>query len=273
MGKHRLSGIVQVAVGAALFVAATEGQGFAFAPGIGMLGDGALGAAKISEGNSPKPVDRIYFNYSYFNGPGFGAVPNGVFREVIGFEKTFLDTNASIEVRLPFTQTVDPFATTFEIGDPSIFIKYALINDPTTGNVLSTGLGVTLPVTGGSVEIQPFVGGVWTPSPDSPFFIHGFTSALVPIEFPDGSFIVNDLGVGYVVPINGPIVTSIIPTVEIHFNTPVADIGDTEISVGIGATYDLEGPWSISAGAGVTARRGPFATYDNYADIGVNFSF
>jgi|EndMetStandDraft_5_1072996.scaffolds.fasta_scaffold88482_2 hypothetical protein len=270
MGEHRLSGIVEVAAGAALFAVATAGPGLAFGPGTGMHGDGALGGVKIAEDNSPKPIDRIYFNYSYFNGPAFGAVPNGLFREVVGFEKTFLDTNASIEVRLPFTQTVDPFGTTFDIGDPSIFFKYALINDPDTGNVLSTGLGVTVPVTGGSVEIQPFIGGIWSPSPDSPFFIHGFTSALVPIAFPDGSFIVNDLGVGYVIPINGPILTSIIPAIEIHINTPVANIADTDLSVGIGATYDLGGQWSISAGAGVTAGPTPF---DTYADIGLNFSF
>ena len=267
---QRLSHSLLAAAGAALFLAVPAGPGLAFGPGVGMLGDGALGGVKVADNNSPKPADRIYFNYSYFNGPAFGSVPNGVFREVIGFEKTVLDSNASIEVRLPFVQIVDPVGTTFDIGDPSIFIKYALINDAATGNVFSTGLGVTLPVTGGSIEVQPFVGGVWSPSAESPFFIHGFTSAVVPIEFPDGSYFVTDLGAGYVIPINGPVLTSIIPTIEIHTNTPVAHVGDTDLSIGIGASYDLDGRAEISAGVGVTVGPSPI---DTYADIGVNFSF
>ena len=57
---------------------------------------------KISEEQSPMPRDRVFFNYNYFNNARSDC-PN-VAGRVFGFEKTFLDGAASVELRLPFTK-------------------------------------------------------------------------------------------------------------------------------------------------------------------------
>jgi len=55
---------------------------------------------KIGEDNNPLPRDRVFFTYDYFNSvPLNGEV--GVHNFVLGFEKTFCDQMASIEVRVP----------------------------------------------------------------------------------------------------------------------------------------------------------------------------
>ena len=42
--------------------------------------------------------------YNYFNVDGLHTTGFGIHREVVGFEKTLLDGNASIGMRLPYTQ-------------------------------------------------------------------------------------------------------------------------------------------------------------------------
>lgn len=57
---------------------------------------------KIADNESPRPQDRVCFNYNYFD----NIVPAGpglpVNRELIGFEKTFLDEPSFVGPRLPF---------------------------------------------------------------------------------------------------------------------------------------------------------------------------
>jgi hypothetical protein len=68
-------------------------------------GGGAVGRTKISDDNFVLPRDRVIFDFDYFN-----EVPlaNGlnVYRFSPGFEKTFCDQRASIEVRVPFASTL-----------------------------------------------------------------------------------------------------------------------------------------------------------------------
>src|SRR5262245_15810422 len=128
MDQRHLVHTLRAASIAALLLGLTTSAGWAFFPGVGLIGDGTLNGAKVAEDSSPLPRDRIFFNYNYFD----SVAPNvaaGTFREVIGFEKTFLQGNGSIEIRLPFQQFVDPNAVVFEFGDPTIVFKYALIND------------------------------------------------------------------------------------------------------------------------------------------------
>ena len=64
---------------------------------------------KISENQSPRPQDRVYFTSNYFQGVNDQVnqrlqAPIGytqVFRYIAGFEKTFMDGQGSIGMRLP----------------------------------------------------------------------------------------------------------------------------------------------------------------------------
>jgi hypothetical protein len=100
----------------------------------------ARGAEKMSENDSPRPQDRVFGNYNYYNNV---RKVIDVHRETVGFEKTFLNGNASIGLRLPFFQDVAPGFSEGDPGDLSIRLKYAWINDP--GTVISTGLAITTP--------------------------------------------------------------------------------------------------------------------------------
>src|SRR4029077_7370206 len=60
---------------------------------------------KISDVESPRPSDRVYFNYNFYSQIPVGGVNADLHRELIGFEKTFKDGNASFGMRLPFLQT------------------------------------------------------------------------------------------------------------------------------------------------------------------------
>src|SRR5207244_856747 len=112
-------------------------------------------------------------------------------RELIGFEKTFLDGNASLEMRLPFFQiNGDPSIRADDVGNLTIILKYAAINDRETGNVLSGGLVVTAPTGSnplptGALDInptflQPFVGYIYNFS--DRFYAQGFSSIEVPTD-------------------------------------------------------------------------------------------
>src|SRR5262249_40263510 len=110
----------------------------------------ARGAFKITENESPRPQDRVYVTYNGYSninpGMNMGQGQENVHREVLGFETTFLNGDASIGMRLPFAEiTGDPQVRHQDIGDLTTVFKYAFVNDCDTGNVLSGGLVLTLP--------------------------------------------------------------------------------------------------------------------------------
>jgi hypothetical protein len=243
------------------------------------------GAFKIAENESVQPQDRFFANYNYFhdvpvrndgamsfataaNGTttvrtatltDINVEPIGVHRETIGFEKTFLNGNASVGARLPVFQTsqsaataginpgqlaaFSPFPTTGSIsgigtgfdgnrvGDLSLVFKYAFINDVDAGRVLASGLVVTAPTGGGipineddrlySTLLQPYVG--FLQNYDR-FFVHGFSSVVVPTDARDIVLLFNDVGLGYMVyrADDDSLLQSIVPTVEGHLVTPLS---------------------------------------------------
>jgi hypothetical protein len=193
----------------------------------------ARGAFKISENESPRPQDRILFDYNYFSGVG---EPNGlanaqIHREVIGFEKTFLDQRASIGMRLPFFETAgDGSLSTDGVGDLTIILKYALLEDRSTGDVLSGGLVVTAP-TGQSnlfdfngvkihdTLLQPWAG--FYVGVDN-WYIHGFLSLVVPTDSRDSTILFNDIGIGYwLYRGHSGLISGVAPTIEAHVTTPL----------------------------------------------------
>ncbi|MBX7102495.1 MAG: hypothetical protein K1X57_00335 [Gemmataceae bacterium] len=213
-------------------------------PGTPYVLRGTLGATLTNDPNSA-PASLLNTQTSASN----------VHRETIGFEKTFLNANASIGMRLPFFQTdqassssfnsaalqsFSPFNTTgmvvgggstldnSRVGDLSIIFKYAFVNYD--DRVISGGLVVTAPTGGGilladgsrlySTMLQPWVGGYrsW-----DRLYVHGFSSIAVPTDSRDLTLWFNDIGVGYFL-YQAPedqLITYLTPTVECHINTPL----------------------------------------------------
>jgi len=138
---------------------------------------------KIAEHNMAVPVDRVYFNYNHFHnalatsvtGASAAGVPPGAFaadddfsldRYTLGIEKTFINRQSSIELRLPLAGRVDfDFDTGAadaeiasvdgrEFGNLAVITKHVLWADAC--NVFSAGLGVDIP-TGSDAEVRtPF---------------------------------------------------------------------------------------------------------------------
>jgi hypothetical protein len=144
----------------------------------------------ITDNDSPRPTDRVYFGFNCYNDinpdTNFGPDSIDMYRQTIGFEKTFLKGRASFGMRLPFIQTFGPstgrsslsapftvdgsgnqtpvegFGNGFtdpggrqtrrNVGDLSVLLKYAFYDDRTTGDLMSLGLVTTMP-TGGGNEI------------------------------------------------------------------------------------------------------------------------
>lgn len=196
----------------------------------------AGGPFKIAENESPRPDDRVFLTYNYFNdvwgslnrGSGVGTLD--LHREVFGFEKTLLGTDASIGMRLPVLQLAgDGSFNQDDFGDITIIMKYALINDRQTGNVLSGGLAVTAPTgpdfvasdgeTIHSVLLQPWAGYILNVGD---LYLHGFWSLVIPTDSHDATIMFNDIGLGYWLYRTNANATlgGIVPTIEAHVTTP-----------------------------------------------------
>jgi hypothetical protein len=193
------------------------------------------GTFKISENESPRPQDRIFFNFNYFNDVHLlGGPPTSfqLYRETFGFEKTFLDQNASFGVRLPvFIKSGDTAGVGIDgVGDVSVIGKYAFINNRDNGNLLSGGLVVTAP-TGrdalladgtklNSTFLEPYVGYIYNLENS---YLLGFSSIIVPTDSRDTTFIANDLAFGYRLYRGeaGSMISQIVPVIEGHINTPL----------------------------------------------------
>ncbi|MEM6330029.1 MAG: hypothetical protein AAF790_07265 [Planctomycetota bacterium] len=110
-----------------------------------------VGRTRLQDNNSAMPEDRIYFDYSFFHNASLAAGGVDVSRFAPGFEKTFLDGMASVEVRVPMgvsfasQQTVGagPDVSSYEFGNVVIAPKLLLSADDDLA--LAVGLGVALP--------------------------------------------------------------------------------------------------------------------------------
>jgi hypothetical protein len=221
---------------------------------------------KISDGDSPRPLDRVFYNYNFYGDVRVSPVPTvpplDVNRHVFGFEKTLLGGDASIGMRLPFfSMAGSPTYSSGFIGDLSIITKYAFINNRQTGNVLSGGAVITAP-SGGSpdyilpngtrgpaarnfpVLLQPYAGYIYNLFPR--LYFHGFHSVIVPTNGIEPTFMANDLGLGLWL-FRDPSAESIrglVSTAEIHVNTP---LNHRDVVVAPGQTFMLDST-SITSG-------------------------
>jgi hypothetical protein len=240
---------------------------------------------KIADDESPRPVDRLIFTYNYYNdvNGGFNAGLNpgvgrsDVHQEVFGFEKTFLDRNASVGLRLPLYTldnsggSVQGIGGTFtDVGDLTVVTKFVLIENRETGSLFSGGMCITVPtgptnfagvppaiIPQGAITtingvdviatpahdtlLQPWLGGIWE---GGSYYIHGFTALDIPTSTPDVTMLYNDIGVGYYLMRDrnpGRLLTGVVPTFEVHVNTPLNHRGSGNGVVGTPDWVDLVG--------------------------------
>lgn len=210
-----------------------------FAPSIRTL--------KISENQSPRPQDRVFYNFNYFSNVGqaqniYDRSPirnMQIFRHVLGFEKTFDEGRGSFGLRMPIeTLTADsPVAriqtpTSTAVGNLNLFAKYILKENVETGSLASVGLAIT-PPTGPSrfadasyvfpmnnTSFQPFLGYILN---YGDFYIQGFSSFLFTSSSRDVTLMSNDLGIGYYLYRSqdpDAFLTAFVPNFEVHVNSP-----------------------------------------------------
>jgi hypothetical protein len=201
---------------------------------------------KIADNMSPRPMDRVFFTFNYFNNldgsinsrvaPGLGGMQ--AYRYVFGYEKTFWDGNASIGVRLPLDSlSARRLGTSTALGNLTVFSKLIVLQQPGTGNLVSAGLAVTMPTGPSSfggergvfgyrdAQIQPFVGYTWM---RGRFYVQGFEAIDIPTDANDVTMQYNDAGIGYFVYRDadpGALLSAIAPTFEAHANIPLNHVG------------------------------------------------
>ncbi|HEV2947793.1 MAG TPA: hypothetical protein VGX70_10475 [Gemmataceae bacterium] len=265
----------------------------------------ACHAFKIADDQNARPQDRVFFDYSYYNNVGANFrlgtdVSNmNVNRGVVGFEKTFFDGFASIQLREPVnslhiggSNTPEANGNFTDVGDLTLILKGVLWEDMNNGDVISAGLAVTLPTgpdsLGGvtfsngcvhSTLIQPYVGYafIW-----NNLFLQGFTSVDIPTTDQDSTLMFNDVGLGYFLlrdRNNGRFLTAVAPTVEGHLMTPLSHEGSptemmftpNQLDITEGVTFEFRSRATFAVGISepVTGSK----TYDFEAMAQLNLRF
>ena len=209
-----------------------------------------LAGIKTADNQSPRPQDRIYYSFNYFDDANasinrrLGAPFSNVqlYHQLFGFEKTVLNGRGSLGLRMPLDTisqtptTNNPIARSLAgsktaVGDLSIIGKYALYDSGR--NFFSLGLQVTAPTGPGGfagnkyysyfrdTEIQPFVGYIFT---RDRFYLQGFSAINVPTNSQDVTLLFNDLSLGYFAYRSEDLrqfLTAIVPVTEVHVSTPL----------------------------------------------------
>ncbi len=200
---------------------------------------------KIADNQSPEPRDRFFYTFNYFDDLNGSinrqiqspTVSQRAYRHIFGFEKTFLDGNASLGVRVPLnTFTINnPLNsnTSTSVGDLAVFSKYVLWRSDDKQSLISSGLAVTTPtgprnfagapsLTGfRSTSIQPFLGGIYR---RDRFFAQAFEAIDVATNSRDVTLIYNDYAIGYFLyESKDPraFIKALVPTFETHVNIPL----------------------------------------------------
>lgn len=208
-------------------------------------------AFEISQNETPQPLDRVFVTGNYYRdvrvpgaGGGYARPLADTFREMIGFEKTFLQGDASIGLRVPYYQpTGNPLIGDTHIGDISVLFKYAFVNNPATGKLLSAGLVLTAP-TGPSIRpagqsqidpvfVQPWFGSIWS---WKGVFVENFLSLAVPTDARDVTFFFKDISVGYWLYRSDDarrFLNAIVPDIELHLDTPLDHRGSEIQPIGV----------------------------------------
>ncbi len=210
---------------------------------------------KIAEGESPRPVDRVFYKFNYYNNidhdrfdrPTSDFNHVDLYRNVFGFEKTVMDGRVSLGRRVPVNTLTsegkgfvlnpvpgvavapgDAGGDTTEFGNVTAVAKAILWENRDRGALLSAGATLTFP-TATSKKIEPGPSTLMYMQPygaflltNGDFFVQGFSSITLPVASAESIILFNDVGVGYFVyRSRGGFITSVAPTVEVHVITPI----------------------------------------------------
>lgn len=198
----------------------------------------------ITDNDSPRPTDRVYLGYNYYHQIGAAANPavggSNLNREIAGFERTFLDGDASFGMRLPFVQQFGPAGFSNQVvGDLTLLSKFALLGDRRTGNLWSAGLALTAPTGGDGTNFFLADGGSlphsWLFQPWTGFILNAdrayaqlVTGMLIPTDRRDPTLLNNSLAVGYQLfrgsssgRAGDGFLTGVTPALEVHVRTPL----------------------------------------------------
>ncbi|MGI9068841.1 MAG: hypothetical protein ACR2HX_20860 [Pyrinomonadaceae bacterium] len=257
----------------------------------------STGHFKIAENESPRPQNRVYIVYNgYYD--VIGPMKNQHL-ETIGLEKTFLKGNASIGLRSAFYQQQGPPDVRGSgFADLSFILKYAPINNRETGNVLSTGLVMTVPTGQGLIRLPPGVKEADRPFWFQPFlgylknrknfFVQGFSGLAIPSNSRAATILFNDIGIGYWAyrGASNSNLTGIVPTFEFHVNTPLnnrtrrpgrEDFHDVvDFTPGVHFVFKRRSSLGLAVAIPVNHIRGPFGRerpFGAEAIISYNFWF
>jgi hypothetical protein len=215
---------------------------------------------KIAEGESPRPVDRVFYKFNYYNNlnkPRWADATEPIhnvelYRHVFGLEKTLFDQHLSLGLRVPF-YTLDaeakdfhlapdpttgalvpvpggPGLDTTQFGNISAIAKVVLWEDRDTGDLISAGATLSFPTASSKLinpgsslllYVQPYAGFILN---RGDLFFQGFTSITFPVAGVESIVLFTDLGVGYYVYRNNSdssLLTAVAPTFEIHIADPL----------------------------------------------------
>ncbi|CAN5490278.1 hypothetical protein BH10PLA2_BH10PLA2_06620 [soil metagenome] len=263
---------------------------------------------KVADNQSPMPQDRLYFNFNYFDNLnraanerlGIDVHDVNAYSYTFGVEKTFLDGDASVGLRVPINSlsTVSGSAgfdgTWTDIGNLTVILKYLVFKDE-QGDALSAGLAVTAPTgpnsfagasqfaTPNPTVIQPFMGYRVILGQD--LFLQGFFAGDFPTDQSDVTMFFSDVGLGYFLLRRGQdspnILTAIVPTFEVHVNNPLNHrgafngydvVGTADVvNLTTGVTFEINHRSTFTVGI-VTPVTGP-KPFDIEALAQVNWSF
>lgn len=166
------------------------GGGFQYGPAFNNATVGIAGGDrrfKLTENNSPFPMNRVFFNYNHFHNAltNIQGDSQDLNRYLFGVERAFSQGLYSVELRVPFAGTMDATQdlgsaadATVEFGNMAVALKGLLYRDST--RALSGGMGMIFPTgsdapllsggselltfDNGSINLQPFLGYFAAPS-------------------------------------------------------------------------------------------------------------
>jgi hypothetical protein len=203
---------------------------------------------KISENQSPRPQDRVFFDFNYYNNLNNtinlrDLSPITQMKAYVynfGIEKTFNNGMGSVGIRVPLDNlTANSFGdivntpTSTATGNLTIFAKYILAQNVKTGSLVSTCWAIS-PQTGpgrfagapylfplNSTYFQTCIAYIYN---YEKWYLQGFSGFSFPANSNDTTLIYNDIALGYYLYRNqdsNQWLTAVAPTFELHVNNPL----------------------------------------------------